>query len=423
MKALHFACLLLILATSPSSLLATGPRRSLLEDPDYQPSWEKCCSPFVVVRDVALIHTMQVFATEKWLNAEGCGGAIEMEVGSVLEELDLVLQEGGSSLKQVVKLNVYVSSGLTAKAVATGLQHRFLGSQMPAVCYVTTNFSIRRARVAMDAVAKTNQSPQHVQRWMRTPKTSVSRKKAQAEAASVAETGGAILPVGPRVYISGQAEKGDGSLADATRQTMAGLVKTLDHLGLSRRDVVQLKAFLTPMKDASVAGKEMIAAFPGETPPPMVLVEWESSLPIEIELIAASPAPKETQKAEPLEFITPPWMKASPVFCRVVRVNHPATIYISDQYGETDKPDSAEEVRDLYGSLRRIAKISGSDLQHLAKATYYVSTDEVSGHLNTVRPEFYDPARPPSASKAKVRGTGREGRIITLDMIAVPKQP
>ena len=237
------------------------------------------------------------------------------------------------------------------------------------------------------------------------------------------ETAGAILPAGPRVYISGQAEKGNGSLADATRQTMAGLVKTLEHLGLARRDVVQLKAFLAPMSDSSVAVKEMIAAFPGETPPPIVLVEWESSLPIEIELIAASPAPKETQKAEPLEFITPPWMKASPVFCRVVRVNHPTTIYISDRYGETDKPDSAEEVRDLYGSLRRIAEDSGTDLQHLAKATYYASTDEVSNQLNTVRPEFYDPARPPSASKAKVRGTGRAGRTITLDMIAVPKGP
>jgi hypothetical protein len=34
---------------------------------------------------------------------------------------------------------------------------------------------------------------------------------------------------------------------------------------------------------------------------------------------------------------------------------------------------------------------------------------------------FYDPQRPPAASKAMVRGTGREKRTITWDMIAVPK--
>ena len=158
MKTPHFVCLFLVLATSQSSLLATGPRKSLLEDPDYQPNWEKSCSPFVVVRDAALLHTMQVLPTGKWLNAEGCG-VTQGQIESVFEQLDLVLQEGGASLKQVVKLNVYVSSDVTAKAVATGLQHRFAGSQLPAVCYVTSHLPVRRAVLGMDAVAKTNQSP------------------------------------------------------------------------------------------------------------------------------------------------------------------------------------------------------------------------------------------------------------------------
>lgn len=357
------------------------------------------------VRDKSLVHSTQFLPRD---TSQPVAAQMEQVLDDLLQAVKLHPDDEGAD-GQVVKLNLYVSDESAAKEAAQALRSRFVQHSRPAVSWVVTRLADPQAKVAADAVASTRRSPAQVER--------------SREAGSTGPARVAILPVGPRVYISGQAEKGDGSLADATRQTMAGLMRTLEHLGLSRRDVVQLKAFLTPMKDASVAVKEMIAAFPGETPPPMVLVEWESSLPIEIELIAASPAPKKPQDAPPLEFITPPWMKASPVFCRVVRVNHPATIYISDQYGETDKSDSAEEVRDLYGSLRRIAEDSGSDLRHLAKATYYVSTDEVSSQLNTVRPEFYDPERPPAASKAKVRGTGHSGRTITLDMIAVPKGP
>jgi len=57
---------------------------------------------------------------------------------------------------------------------------------------------------------------------------------------------------------------------------------------------------------------------------------------------------------------------------------------------------------------------------NLAKATYYVSTDATSKALNVLRPNYYDPKRPPAASKALVPGVGREGRTLTLDMIAVP---
>ncbi len=63
---------------------------------------------------------------------------------------------------------------------------------------------------------------------------------------------------------------------------------------------------------------------------------------------------------------------------------------------------------------------AGSDLNHLVKATYYVSSDGTSKALNELRPRYYDPKRPPSASKALVAGVGREGRALALNMIAVP---
>ena len=110
---------------------------------------------------------------------------------------------------------------------------------------------------------------------------------------------------------------------------------------------------------------------------------------------------------------------ALPVYSRVARTASPETIYVSGLFG---KPGLAakEETEELFAQLGQILKAGGSDLRHLAKATYYVATDEASSQLNALRPNYYDPQRPPAASKAMVRGVGLPGRTTTLDMIAVP---
>ena len=74
----------------------------------------------------------------------------------------------------------------------------------------------------------------------------------------------------------------------------------------------------------------------------------------------------------------------------------------------------------MFSQLQVILKASGSDLRHLAKATYYVSDNDASVKLGELRPKFYDAQRPPAASKAQVFGVGMANRSLTLDMIAVP---
>ena len=231
------------------------------------------------------------------------------------------------------------------------------------------------------------------------------------------------MKAGPRVFVSGQAEKGT-SLAEATRLTLEGLRKTLTHLELGLDDVLQVKCFLTPMDQVADVQKEIVEFFAPVTSilnpvyaPPCVFVEWQSALPIEIELVVAA-RPK-AEQAEPLEFITPPGMTASPVFCRVVRVNDPRTIFVSGLFSR-EAGDGAAQVNDVFDQLQKILKASDSDLRHLAKATYYVSDNDASTKLNELRPKLYDSQRPPAASKAQVLGVGMSNRSLTLDMIAVP---
>jgi enamine deaminase RidA (YjgF/YER057c/UK114 family) len=174
------------------------------------------------------------------------------------------------------------------------------------------------------------------------------------------------------------------------------------------------------MTKAEEVRKEFARFYGEEKVPPLVFVEWKSSaaVPIEIELIAAARPGKE-KSPDAVEYLTPPGMTASPIFSRVARVNHEKTVYVSGLYGPEGKGGEAQ-VLAVFDELGGLLKKAGSDFKHLAKATYYVSTDDASAKLNELRPRYYDPKRPPSASKAMVAGVGREGRGITLDMIAVP---
>lgn len=369
------------------------------------PAPPKCIEPqpksgsslAVVVKDFPLVHTTQIFP-EVTASPDG-------QIVQVLKRLEELLKPAGADLASVVKLNVYVRYDAMTPAVEKQLAKTYAGDHKPAVSFVRTALPEPGHLVAMDAVAVSDNK--NVVHAMRLP----SQMKGQPSPA-------AILPAGPRVYISGQAEKGDGTLADATRQTMRSLFDTLKWMDLSPADVVEVKAFLTPMKDSSVAVDEMIKAFGDDVAPPISLVEWISGLPIEIELVAAA---RPRDNAPPCEYLTPPGMTSSPVYCRVVRADSPTSIYMSGLHGSTNEPSGEAEVRELFAITERLTAATGSDLNHLVKATYYVSDNDVSNWHNKLRPMFYDPQRPPAASKAMVHGTGREKRTITWDLIAVPK--
>ncbi len=187
-------------------------------------------------------------------------------------------------------------------------------------------------------------------------------------------------------------------------------------LQLEDKTIVQLKAFLRPMSEVETVRKE-IARFFGDQPvPPVVYVEWKNSLPIEIELIAWA---GKDGSGEAVEYLTPPGLKPSPVYSRIARVNHGPVIYISGLHPhKASQP--AEEIVGVFDHLGQVLTKAGSDFRHLVKATYYVLDAETTKKMGELRPRYYHPQRPPAASMAMVHGTGRPGRHLTLDMIAVP---
>ena len=323
----------------------------------------------------------------------------------MLDRLERVLQRVDSDLDRLVKVDVYVARPEVISTFQGALGRRMAGKRGPAISYVVGALAQPGALVALDAIATTS---------LGRGAGEVTRVNSKVGAGSRTSGIVALLPAGRRVFVSGQAEPG-ADMAQATRKTLEGLGRTLAHLGLDRSRVVRVKAFLGPMSAAAEVEREVVAYFGTEGLPPLTLVEWQSKVPIEIELIAAAPP---QAGGEAVEYITPPSLKPSPVFSRVALVNRGALIYVSGLYGPADS-SGAKQVETVFSELESVLKQGGSDFRHLVKATYYVSDDEASRALNELRPKYYDPARPPAASKAAVAGVGAAGRSVTLDMIAV----
>lgn len=339
------------------------------------------------------------------------GGDLTAQRFELAERVTEQLKSVGLAPSDVVKLNLYVADDADAAVIAPTLKEFFGAESLPAASWVTTAIpdeEKKSLKIAVDFVAARRPSAESL----------------VMPAAVDGERPLAVVPASAtsRVFVSGQAEKGDGSVADATKQTMASLLKTLKFLELTPTDVVQVKGFIAPMSKSSEAIKAIREAFAPLAAPPIILVEWQSpSQPVEIELIAATRNPS-PGKRPVVEYLTPPEMKSSPVYSKVARVQSPVTIFLSGLYGTQSDPDSEAELRDLFTQTKSLAEAAGSDLKHLVKATYYVSAKGSSDQHNKLRPEYYDPARPPAASKAMVKGVGRAGRTITWDMIAAPKE-
>jgi enamine deaminase RidA (YjgF/YER057c/UK114 family) len=158
--------------------------------------------------------------------------------------------------------------------------------------------------------------------------------------------------------------------------------------------------------------QRLVAGVFDDIAPPQVVTEWRgASLPVEIELVAT--APGAFGGAEQLTFVEP----ISSRFSRVARVFDGRPVFVSGLVGASDDP--VRQVHEIFAELRRVLSEAGSDLRHLVKATYYVSDTGADQEINAIRPTLFDANRPPAASKISVQGTGRPGKGVTIDMIAV----
>jgi rhodanese-related sulfurtransferase/enamine deaminase RidA (YjgF/YER057c/UK114 family) len=334
--------------------------------------------------------------TTQLLPGDAAPGAdpVVHDVESLLKQLEGLMSQVGASGKTLVRVNLYAISD---EAAATGRRVLEASVRCPIVP-VVTDLPKPGARVAIDAIAVADPGLE------RAPVPSQLR----------------LLKSGRSVYISGMAaQKQD--IAEATRATFEQLDGVLRHLGIPKTNVTCVKSFLRNEPDAvEKARVEMGKYFEGN-PPPAAWVHWMTKDAIEIEMIAELPDAKSARhNADTVTFLTPPGATTSPLYSKVAIV-HPGgrMIYTSGVSAGGEGRDAVAETRLGLTAMKELITQSGGDIEHLVKATYDPSSDATTQALSKVRPEFYNPKRPPAASRALVRSTGAPGSELTFDLIAV----
>jgi len=364
-------------------------------------------SQAVIVKGQPLVHTRQLVPVDREGNMVG-GDSVDKQVEQVLDNLDAVLKASGSSLGQLVRLNVYAMVPSTVDCVREQLGKRLQPEVRPAITSVLTPMPHRDALVAVDAVAVAADKG-----------NTVTFERCEAVAGDKDYADAAVLPRGGIAYLSGVPAEA-GLTESAVDKSMSGLRKTLETFELTPAHVVQLKVFLRPAHAADDVRRVLKKHFPDQMLPPVVFVEWLGAPPVEIELIAQLPStPESTPK---LQHYNQPEVRPSKLFSRVALVRTERQIYISSLFVPKATGRRLEESLAVFDQLEAILAKTGSDLRHMAKATYYVSDAGSASGMDRVRLWRYDHTCAPAASKCMVHGIGKEKRTMTLDMIAVESE-
>ncbi len=357
----------------------------------------------VIVDEMPLVYTRQLFAMDGEGKLVGQGSA-EKQIEQVLANLEAALKDSGSGMDKLIRVNVYALSKTIVASFHESLGKRLDASIRPATTSILTPLPYRGALVAVDAVAGAADAGKAV---------TLKRCAAVAGNDKCADT--AILPAGGIAYLSGHPEGFELAKLPAIK-SMTRLMKTLEQLKLTPKDVVQVRVFMNPVTPAEEVLSEIQAFFPDQITPPVVFVEWLASMPVEIEMIAQ--LPPSDKPAEGVEYFDPPEFRPDSTFSRVGLMRAKRQIYISGLYAS--KPSRGNEQSDLlFGQLAEVLAKHGSDIRHVARATYFTSDDDAARWIDMKRFEILDEKRPPAASKLMVHGVGLAGRTMTVDMIAV----
>lgn len=328
---------------------------------------------------------------------EVTGGDVGSQLHAILDGLAARLESAGSDARHLLRLTIALADESDHARAAAVLAQRF-ADHAPAVTWLGSPLREAGARVAVEAIAA---STRHV------------------DGTTVLGDGGALLPAGGRIFVSGQAERGPDP-ASSVALTMASLLRSAAELGGTPSGVAQIRVFLQPFSARSEALAQITPLFPAGKCPPVILTEWTISLPVEIEMVLARDRGAPALEA-PLVFPALAGKPRSPRFSHAAIVGSGVPLIFLGGLDAGASVAPADEWTAIFARLGPLLGRAGSSFRLLAKATYLLEDDSPRTSLNDNRAVYYDPLRPPAASAVGVRSVGIPGRTASLDLIAVPR--
>ena len=359
-------------------------------------------SPFsyaVTVERGDLAYTRQILAIDA---DQGDFGARVL-----MEKLGMIAALRDAKLSDVVRLNIFLaddSEELRTAAEKMVVDH-WPSGKTPAVTFIPGRIP-GDVPLACDAVIALDQETEDV-------------VPINEDAANLRFKIDAFVAPAARdiIYASGRALKGktyEESVPATINVLLDDFVFTQ---GATRNDVLQIRAYVGDLDHWAEAERLIQQTLGTDVTPPIVFIQWAKTDSVEIELITS--APQKAKTAETVSFQTPETLKKSPVYSRIALLHSDTVTFMSGIVGTTNESPEAQVVS-LFDELKLRAEAVGSDLRHLVKATYLVSDRDVDQAVNALRPNYYDPERPPAASKIFRESIGVDDRHLLVDMIAVP---
>ena len=362
------------------------------------------------VEDIPLAFTNHIFPFDSNGNLVGPSNVTE-QLDQVIQNVEKALKAGGSDLSALVRIHLYLKDDAMTEEALGRLKSHLPEGTLPAITVVSGEQARPGVMVSMDVVGAA--APSVVKEGSTLYNADgIFRQENRSDVA--------ILAPGRKIFISGQAERGE-DLTDATQKTMVNLFATLAYLGARAEDVVQIKAFIGKIADAEAVEEKIASFFRHRKAPSIISVEWLNDPDrVEIELVASAPALPEKNSGETVSYYAPAWMTQATTYSRVVDIHRGGMFFTSGLYGDGEK--GQDQAYNIFKTINDVLDKVDSNYDHLVKATYYPSNDDGRQGFVDVRPEFYNPQRPPAASLIRVRGIGRERNTINVDLIgAIPE--
>uniref|UniRef100_UPI00404B09C4 RidA family protein n=1 Tax=Daejeonella sp. TaxID=2805397 RepID=UPI00404B09C4 len=130
-------------------------------------------SDAVIVKNVPLAHTSQIFSLDK-RGKFVFKGELQKQIGQIFSNLPKALNTADSGLGQIVKLNIYLKNTALISEVQTEISSRFKPNKLPAVSYVTGDLSHPDALISIDAIAVSSNSSDQFVKYFQSGSAQVS---------------------------------------------------------------------------------------------------------------------------------------------------------------------------------------------------------------------------------------------------------
>ena len=227
-------------------------------------------------------------------------------------------------------------------------------------------------------------------------------------------------PVNPAgiVFLSGQqvaAESITPRMRDLTEKSMANLRIAVEGAGSSPSDVLRVTCFLTSLEDIQDVRGVVAAVFPR---PPVTFVMSQRA-PAQSLVECEAVARLKSTPAQPVAFLNPAGLTASPNYSQAAAVNAPKLILAGSQlafrYTEAD-------ARLAFQRLDKTLQGAGTSLKNTVFVNTYPLSQLLADLVRKVRFDYLDKSRPPASTMLPFEGLPSMDGAFSLEVVALPGQ-